>query len=180
MKKNVLVFGLIAGLIVTALMIGSVMLCYKNDNYEGSEVIGYAGMIVAFSFIFIGVKNFRDKYNGGIISFGKAFKTGLYITLVASTLYVVAWLIQYYCFFPDFMDKYTAHVLKQAQAGGASQLEMSKKTTEMTSFKEMYKNPLFVVLMTYMEILPVGLVVTLISALILKRKSKNTSAVTAG
>lgn len=172
MQRNVIVFGLISGLIVSAFMVYTIAKCYASSDFESSMLLGYASMIIAFSFIFIGVKNFRDKYDNGVISFGKAFKIGLYISLIASTIYVVAWLIDYYLFIPDFMEKYTAHVLKEVKAGGASQLDINNKVTEMAGYKEMYKNPLFVVLMTYLEILPVGLIISLISALILKRKSK--------
>src|SRR5687767_1803822 len=109
MKKNILIFGLISGLIITAMMVGATVSCYNNPDFKGNEVIGYAGMLIAFAFIFVGIKNYRDKYNQGVISFGKAFKIGFYIALIASTLYVLAWLIEYYLFMPDFMDKYTAH-----------------------------------------------------------------------
>src|ERR1700754_727357 len=88
MKKNVLIFGLIAGLIVSTVMSISIATCYKNDNYEGSEVLGYTSMIIAFSMIFVAIKNYRDKYNNGVISFLKAFKIGLFVTLIAGTLYV--------------------------------------------------------------------------------------------
>lgn len=176
MKKNVIIFGLISGLIITAMMIGSTVACYRNENFEGNMVIGYAAMIVAFSFIFIGVKNFRDKYNGGLITFGKAFRVGLYITLIASTMYLLVWLIEYYFFIPDFMDKYTAHVLRQAEAGGATQGEIDQKAAQMASYKEMYKNPLFVVIFTYLEVLPIGLLISLISALLLKRRPKPEAA----
>lgn len=124
MKKNVIVFGLISGLIITTMMVFSVDQCYKNADFEGSMVLGYAGMILAFSFVFVGIKNFRDKYNEGMISFMAAFKIGLYITLIASTMYVVVWLFYYYLFVPDFMDKYSAHMLKQLKASGATQVEV--------------------------------------------------------
>jgi len=169
MKKTVLVFGLILGGFLTAMMIYSTTQCCRNPEWESNDVAGYAAMIIAFSFIFIGIKNFRDKYNGGLIGFGKAFKVGALITLVASTLYVVVWLLDYYLFIPDFMDKYTQHVLYQARTGGASQLQLDKKAAEMANYKQLYKNPLFVVLITYVEVLPIGLVVSLISSLILKR-----------
>ncbi|HEY8898017.1 MAG TPA: DUF4199 domain-containing protein, partial [Niastella sp.] len=87
MKKTVIVFGLISGLIISALLIITTT-CYSSNHFEGSEVLGYAGMLVAFSFIFVGIKSYRDKYNGGVISFGKATLTGLYITLIGSTMYV--------------------------------------------------------------------------------------------
>src|SRR6218665_1281532 len=88
MKKNVFVFGSIAGLIVSALMLWSIAACYKNADFEGSMLLGYASMLLAFSFVFVGIKNYRDKYNEGVISFGRAFKIGLFITLIAFTRFV--------------------------------------------------------------------------------------------
>lgn len=171
MKRIVTRYGFIAGLIVTAWMVGSVAMCYSRNNFEGNMMLGYASMVLAFSFIYVGIKSYRDQDKGGFISFGKAFKVGLIISLIASTMYVVVWLIDYYVFIPDFLEKYTAHVLNQTKAAGASQQEITAKTAEMANFKQMYKNPLMVVLITYAEILPVGLIISLICALLLKRKA---------
>lgn len=176
MKKNVIVFGLISGTIVSTIMAFS-MAYYNSHNTDGSLLVGYASMIVAFSFVFIGIKNQRDKYNDGVISFGSAFKTGLYISLIASTMYMAAWYIEYHYFMPDFMDKYSEAMVNKAKESGASEAVISKKMAEAAQWKEMYKNPLLFILMTYAEILPVGLVITIISALILKRKPKDTDAV---
>ena len=175
MKKNVIVYGLIAGIIVSVFMLSTVNYlshCEGSVDYNTSMLIGYASMLLAFSLVFVGIRNFRDKYNNGVITFGKAFKTGLYIVLIASTIYVLAWLVDYFFFIPDFMDKYAAHMVDELKASGASAAEIEKQTTEMAEFGEMYKNPFFNALMTYMEILPVGLLVTLISSLILKRKQQ--------
>jgi hypothetical protein len=172
MKKIVLICGLIAGLIVASMMVITVAICYNTGNFEGSMVLGYATMLLAFSLIFIGIKNYRDKHNNGIISFGKSFKVGMYITLIASTIYVLVWVADYYVFVPDFMERYTAMVMNQTRADGASQAEIANQAAKMESYKEMYKNPLLVVLLTYSEVLPVGLVVTIISALILKRRTR--------
>jgi hypothetical protein len=179
MQKNVIVFGLIAGLLVSAFMIYSTARCYSTEDFDSNIVLGYAAMLVAFSFIFVGIKNVRDKYNDGVISFGKAFQVGLFISLTASSIYVAVWLVDYYWFIPDFMEKYTAHVLKEAQAKGASQAELKEQVAQMNYYREMYKNPLFVVLLTYAEILPIGLVISLMSALILKRKAKELTTITA-
>ena len=94
------------------------------------------------------------------------------IVLIASTIYVVAWLIDYYFFSTDFMEKYSVAMLDKLKASGASQIEIDKETKEMARFVSMSKNPLFTAMMTYVEILPVGLIVTLISSLILKRKAE--------
>ena len=170
MKKVVIVYGIIAGLIVTGMMAFSTSYYCAKGDFEGGMIYGYSAMIIAFSMIFVGVKSFRDKHNGGMINFGKAFKIGLFISLIASTIYVAGWLINYYCFIPDFMDKYAAAMIAKAKASSLSADELAKKTAEMAQMKEWYKNPLFVILMTYVEILPVGLIVALISALVLKRK----------
>ncbi|WP_410219643.1 DUF4199 domain-containing protein [Pedobacter sp.] len=165
MKKTVLIFGLIIGVILCANMILMINIMYNKPEFKGNDIAGYTAMIVLFSLIFFGVRNYRNKYLNGKISFGKALKTGVLITFVASTMYVIVWLFYYYLFVPDFIDIYTSHVLKQCSAN-----DLAAKTAEMESFKKMYKNPLFVILITYSEVLPVGLVVAFISALILKRK----------
>jgi hypothetical protein len=171
MKRNVLVFGLISGSIVTLMMLIGTSMMYKDPNFQGSMIIGYASMLLAFSFIFVGIKNYRDKYNGGLITFGKAFKIGFYISLIASTMYVLTWLVCYYGFMPDFMERYSDTVINTARSSGATEAEISKKLAEMDTYKEMYKNPLFVILLTYAEILPLGILVSLICSLILKRKT---------
>ena len=173
MKKNILVYGLISGLIVSSVMLVTVNYyshCEGNVDMGTSMLIGYASMLIAFSLVFIGIRNYRDKFNDGVISFGKAFKIGILIALISSTMYVVAWLIDYFYFIPDFMDTYSARMLEDLRASGASQLEIDEQVKEMAEFGAMYKNPFFNALMTYAEILPVGLIVTLISSLILKRK----------
>ena len=174
MKKNIIIYGLIAGIVVTVLMLFNVhSLSYREGNfdYDKGLLIGYASMLIAFSLVFVGIRNYRNKYNNGVISFGKAFKIGIMIVLIASTIYVVAWLIDYFFFMPDFMEKYSANMIDKLKASGASQVEIDKQTKEMASFARMYKNPFFNAMMTYVEILPVGLIVTLISSLILKRKT---------
>jgi amino acid transporter len=174
MKKNILIYGLISGIVVSILMLVTVNYvshCEGNIDYDTSMLIGYASMIIAFSLVFVGIRNYRDKYNKGVISFGKAFKIGGLIVLIASTIYVVAWLIDYFFFIPDFLEKFSAHELDQLKASGASQIEIDNQTKEMADFARMYKNPFFNALMTYAEILPAGLIVTLISSLILRRKA---------
>lgn len=168
MKRNVLIFGLVLGTILCVNMIYMVNLCYTNPEFESNNIVGYAAMVVVFSMTFFGIRNYRNKQLNGVISFGKAFPTGALIALVGSTMYVGVWLFYYYLFVPDFLDHYIPHVLKEAAQNGASAL--ATKTKEMENFKEMYKNPFFVILITYSEVLPVGLIVALISALILKKK----------
>ena len=171
MKRTVFVFGLFAGLIVAATMGIFMAICYKDPASSmgtGSMIIGFLSMIIAFSLIYVGVKNYRDKQLNGSISFGKAFQMGLLITFVASTIYVITWAILYKFVMPDFMDIYSAEMVRQA--GEESAAAAQAKADEMAKYKEMYKNPILFILFTYVEILPVGLLISLITALILKRK----------
>ena len=181
MKRQIIVFGLLSGLIVSTLMAISMLALYKGYMTHagaGSMIIGYTSMILAFALIYVAVKNYRDKHNNGFISFGKGFKIGLLISLIASTFYVVMWAIVYNFFMPDFMEFYTQQMLDQA-ATNATPVELEQKRAEMAMYKEWYKNPFLFTLLTYSEILPVGIVVSLITALILKRKRK-ASPVAAG
>ncbi len=171
MKKNVLVFGCISGVIVSTFMAVSMATLKNNPGFEHSMLIGYASMLIAFSFIFVGIKNFRDKYNDGLITFGKAFTIGLLISLIASTFYVVVWAFEFHFFMPDFMDMYANSMVNELKNSGASQAAIDAQVAEMAKYKEMYKNPVFFALLTYMEILPVGIIVALIAALILKKKN---------
>ncbi|MGG7034758.1 MAG: DUF4199 domain-containing protein [Flavobacterium sp.] len=167
MKKIVLIFGLIIGTILCINMIVLVNQIYTNPDFKGNNVVGYIAMIVLFSLIFFGIRKYRNQHLNGFISFVKAFKTGFLITLIASTMYVVVWLFYYYLFVPDFIEVYASCVLKNTPAA-----ELPAKTAEMESFKEMYKNPLLVVLFTFAEVLPTGLIVTFLSALLLKKNDK--------
>ena len=169
MKKIVLVYGVIAGIIVAGWLVAIVSL-KSPEGLENGMFYGYASMLLAFSLIFVAVKKYRDQHQGGQISFGKAFKIGLLITLIASTIYVVSWQITYYNFIPDYMDKYTEKMISEMKAENKSQAVIDAETIKMKSFNEMYQNPLFNALLSYAEIVPVGLLISLICALILKRK----------
>ncbi len=163
MKRNVLVFGLISGVIISAFMAYSTAHCYATGDFEGSEIVGYASMIVAFSMIFVGVRNYRDKFSGGTISFKKAFLIGLGISAIAGVLYVAAWAVNYNFFMPDFMEKYVAY-MERTSPGEPEKIE------QMETLVEWYKNPLYFVLLTFIEVFPVGLVMSLVIALFLKRR----------
>jgi len=171
MKKNVLVYGLISGIFVAAFMSFSVAYCYSNNSFDGSMLLGYTAMLLSFSLIFVGVKNYRDQQSKGVISFGKAFLMSLYMALIASTLYVIGWMIAYYNFFPDFIEKLASYQLSPARVSHMTPAEVAGITEQIETFKRWYATPIGVAGATYMEILPVGLVVSLITALILKRKT---------
>lgn len=163
MQRIVLVYGIIAGLVI----IGSAVLSLEAGI--ASTWLGFLIMFIAFSTIFLAVKRYRDDTLGGVIRFGTAFGLGLGITLVASLIYVFVW--ELYLAYTDysFMDTYTETVLEDKRAGGASAEELAQLAGEMESMKELYANPLFRLPMTFVEIFPVGLLVSLFAAARLRR-----------
>jgi len=169
MKKIILKNGIISGLIVSALMAVSLALGLDQISNSLAMAFGYANMAIAFIFVFVAIKTFRDRENGGVITFGKAFRIGLLVSLIASTFYVATWLVEYYCFIPDFMEKYSAHIIEQMKTDGHTAAEIAAKTEEMRKMSLMYKSPVMVILFTYAEIFPVGLLASLIAAAVYRR-----------
>lgn len=171
MKKVVLTYGFIAGAVVSAFM--AITMISQADHLEnmgaGSMIIGYLGMLIAFTFIFVAVKNYRDKQNGGTVSFGKAFSIGLLISLIASVMYVITWHFVYTYHMPNFMEGYSAKMIAEAK-NTLSGAALEKEIAKINNAKELYASPVGFVLFTLAEILPVGLLVSLIVALVLKRK----------
>ena len=169
MKKIILVYGSIAGLILAAWMIGFTALG-KMEDFENGMIYGYASMIIAFSFIYVGISKYKAQMPESSITFKQGFMVGLYITLIASTFYVLAWLIVYYTMAPDFMEKYLAFTIEKMKGNNAPQAEIDAYVKEMKSFNEMYKNPLVNMAFTYMEVIPVGLLMSAISSFLIKRR----------
>jgi hypothetical protein len=171
MKNIVLKFGLISGAAISAMMAIMVPLLLSGRvDFSGSELVGYTSMVLAFLAVFIGIRTYRES-SGGTITFGRAFQVGILITLVASTIYVVTWQIIYYNFLPDFADRYAALTVANMKSSGATAAAIAAEEQKLAQFKEWYRNPFLNVAMTFVEIFPAGLIVTLISAAILRRKT---------
>ena len=171
MRKIVLTFGLIAGAILSVMML--VTIPFQDQiGFDKGAVIGYSTMVLAFLMVFFGVKSYRDNVAGGSVTFGRAFLVGILITLVASVCYLATWQVIYYKIAPDFMDKYSAYAMEQAKASGATEVQIATQKKDMDEFMEMYKNPVVNIAFTFIEPLPVGIVFTLVSAGVLSRKKR--------
>ena len=182
MKKIVLTFGLIAGVMLSAMMLMTVPFM-DRIGFDKGLVIGYTTMVLAFLMVFFGVRSYRDNVAGGIVTFGRAFLVGLMIALVASACYVATWEVVYYKLMPDLMrdhlEKYAAHAVEKAKKSGATEAQIAAQTKEMKEFAEMYKNPLVNIAFTFIEPMPVGLLFTLVSAGVLSRKRREKVAAVA-
>lgn len=174
MKKIVLTFGIISGLICGAMFF--IMSPNGEIDFERGQLYGYTSMVLALSTIFFAVKQYRDKYNNGSIKFGKAFLIGLYITLIAGVVYVIAWEIYYTNYGAGFTDQYVEYTRNKLSDEGMSAEAIEAELAPQLEMMETYQNnSLFRWVITFIEIFPVGLLISLISALIfgvfLKKKA---------
>jgi hypothetical protein len=168
MQRTVWTFGLISGAIMAAMM--AVTIPFAEQIGDKGELIGYTTMILAFLFVYFGIRSYRDTVMAGAIGFGRAFKVGILITLIASACYVTAWEIIYHTVAPDFVEKYAARVVEKARESGASEEQIEAQRQKMAEFIVAYKNPFVNVGMTFLEVFPVGAVMVLVSAGILSYK----------
>ena len=170
MKKTVLTFGLISGFIISVLMGGSLLFADKTGSGH-SVLLGYTIMVASFLLVYFGIRSYRDNTLSGEISFGRAFACGILITLITTVCYVVMWEILYFNFMPDFMDSYFAAQIQRVQSAGLDSATAAAQVAAIQRSQQLYQNPLINMAYTVMEPLPVGLVITLISAALLRRKA---------
>jgi hypothetical protein len=172
MKKIVLTFGLIAGAILSLMMLATLPFMDKV-GFDKGYVIGYTSMVLAFLLVFFGIRSYRENIGGGAITFGRAFSVGILIVLIASACYVVTWEIVYFKLAPGFADRYANYVMEKLRSSGASQQALQAKLEEMKMLKGMMDNPLTNAALSFIEPLPVGLIITLISAAVLRKKGRS-------
>jgi len=171
MKRIVLIYGLIAGAIVSTLMLLTMPMYNSGKlNLDNGEILGYSTMVIALSLIFFGIKSYRDRHLDGIISFGKATKLGLLITLVASIMYALSWEVSYSQFGDEFIQKMSERAIEKLKADGATEAKLAEARAEWSRNMEFYKNPIIRFSITIMEIFWVGVVITLLSAGLLRKK----------
>lgn len=167
MLRIILIFGVIGGLIVAVPMGVSMMTTVPGTIPENAALYGYLSILLALTMVFVGTKQYRDKVLGGVIKFGPALLVGLGISAVASLFWVVGWEITLASGF-DFNAAYESSVVEAARARGASAAELAQVRTDAESFLRMYSNPLFRIPITFVEMFPIGVVISLISAGVLR------------
>jgi hypothetical protein len=170
MKRVVAVFGLISGLITSVLM-GLSLLIADRIGDGHSMLLGYTIMVASFLLIYFGIRSYRDNTLAGQISFGRAFTCGILITLITCVCYVAMWEVLYFNFMPHFMDSYFAAQIHKVQASGFDPATTAAKIAAIQHSQQLYQNPFVNMAYTLMEPLPVGLIITLISAAVLRRKA---------
>lgn len=165
MHKLALIYGSIAGVITGAMF----FLFHPTDgqvDFEGGEIGGYITMFVAFFAIVIAVQQYRKNHTEGNISFGKAFSLGLYVSLIASMFYVASWELYTSVYDMSFAESYITHLESQLAAEGVGQPQIDQQIAEDKKMMDLYaSNTAFRMGITFIEIFPIGFIVSLFNAL---------------
>jgi len=167
MLRIILIYGVIGGIIVAVPMLVSTFTLTEDTVPENAALYGYLSMLLAFTMVFVGIKHYRDKVLGGVIRFLPALGVGLGISAVASLFWVIGWEITLASGF-DFGGAYMDSVVAAAQARGAPAAEIEQIRAETAEFLVSYANPLFRLPITFVEMFPIGVLISLISAAVLR------------
>ena len=174
MKKTILTFGLISGALISLMMAATVPFAHRI-GFNKALVVGYTTIVLSFLLVYFGIRSYRDNVGNGQITFAKAFAVGISIALISCIFYVVTWEIIYFNFMHDFMDNYNASMIEKVKASGASAAAVQAQLEQMAKFKERYENVFFNAAMTFIEPFPIGLVITFISAAVLRKRAQSPS-----
>jgi len=169
MKRIVLTFGAISGAVSASLMLATLPFMHRI-GFDKGLIVGYTAIVASFLPVFFGIRAYRQQ-TGGTLTFGRGFAIGLLITLISSACYVATWEVVYFKLQPDFADQWTAYAVEHERASGATPDAIEAKRKEMVEMKAMLDNPLVNAAMTFIEPFPVGLLVTVISAAVLRRRT---------
>jgi hypothetical protein len=173
LKKTILTFGLISGVLSSVMMCGTIPFLRDLNHANTGYYLGYTAIVLSFLLVFFGIRSYRDNLANGAITFGRAFTIGIGITLISCIFYVVTWEIIYFNFLHGFMDSYFAHQIQKIQSAPGTPEAIQAKVAAIRHSQQLYENPFVNALYTFIEPFPVGLVITLISAATLRKKPQS-------
>ena len=171
MKKTVLTFGLISGAISAGILLATIHYIGSMD-FRKEGILGYTSIVLSALVVFFGIRSYREDAGAGQLTFGRGVAVGLLITLVSCACYMVAFQVVYFKTAPGIGEKYAACMVERVRASGASQQKVDEMAKQARSFKQLYDSPATNAALTFAEMFPVGLVATVISSGILRKRKK--------
>lgn len=170
MKTSVIKFGLISGLIFSAMVIIMIILEGGTGNFESGQGLNYLFMITGYSMVFFGIREYRDKKLNGIISFNAAFRTGLLIIVTGGLLYTFTWIFYQYYVDIQFTERYSKYIIERIKSGEKNPEQIEKEVETFKNNMAEYNSPLTKSIYTFLEIFPLGLLISVLCALLMRKK----------
>jgi len=169
MKKIVLTFGLISGVIASAMM-AITFPVIESIGYGKAELLGYTSIVLSCLLVFFGIRSYRETVGGGRIGFGRGFGVGISIVAVSCLVYVLSFQVIYFKLMPDFAARFEACMVEHVRAKGGDAQAVAAASKQVQEFKRLWDNPVTNAALTFIEPFPIGLIVALVSAAILKKR----------
>ncbi len=168
MRTTIIRYGIRAAIAIVALSGISLMFISKDESgFHWGEVLGYLAIFLSMIFVYIGIRHYRDHQNGGVVSFGQALKLGVLITLFPAIAFGIYDQIYVNFIDPDFYEDY--YQVQMDSIEEANEVAYEARVAEIKSEMETFSNPIVQYLVMFATVLLIGLVVSIISGLILKR-----------
>jgi hypothetical protein len=169
MKRTVLTYGLFSGALAVAVL-GATIPLISAHTVQYADILGYASIVLAALLVFFGIRSYREHDSGGHMTFGRGFLVGLFITLISCACHVVAFQLIYFHLVPDFGERFTACMIQRVRESGGSPALVEETTRQAAMFRRLFDNPATNAALTFAETFPVGLLATVVSAAILRKR----------
>lgn len=167
MLRYSFIYGSIIGAVIIALM-SATLFAAGPDSAASSELSGYATMLAILSLLFVGMKRYRDVEHGGVMNFKQGALVGTGIAAVASVIYAISWEGVLVATDYAFIETYSQSLIDAVREKGLAATAEAAEIADIQASMESYRNPFFRLPITFIEIFPVGLIVALVSAAILR------------
>jgi hypothetical protein len=168
MKNTIIKHGVFSIITASALFFLALTLG-KTFDYSTQEVIGYLSMVASLSFVYFGIKHFRDNENNGSVTFIKALLIGVLISACAGIGFGIIDYIYTTQINPDFATEYLEKTLETMKTT-LSPEEFEIKRKELVQQMEQYGGSGFMAFIMFITVVIIGFIISLISALFLQRK----------
>lgn len=163
MKNPIIKYGIIGGIVMVIIGLGSWLLLKDVYSFQTSQIIGYSSMIIALSSVFFAIRKYRDEINNGTITFGESLKVGILTTLIPSAFAFIQTIFFFSVYGTEFQDWALASLEKTDPTLHAEYVE------QMASGPDWIMNPFFQGFVMFATVFFIGLIISLIAAVVLKR-----------
>ena len=171
MNKIVLKYGMYGVAVMFIISVSAFFIFKNNHNWEVQEIIGYTTIVLSLLFVYFGIRRWRDKYNAGQLSFAKGLGIGTLISLFPSVGFgLLSWIEG--VIDPEWQDKYYAHHIEKIKKT-TPPAELQATLKEIADQREMFSSPFAQFFFMFLTVFVIGFIITIISALILKRSNRN-------
>lgn len=175
MKAVILKYGLLAGIVVNGLMFGPIAVFGERpDWFRYGEIFGYSAMVLTMTATYFAIRHARSQQDGPF-GFSRGLAIGVGVTAVASFLFGVATYAFYRIMGDGFPQRLWDHYVAEIRGSGADATTVARQLAELESMRPLFFNYAFQAAVMFATLFLIGLAVSLVSAVILRRRARHST-----